>query len=113
MDYGDFPLNITQGATTVFQLVFVKDGQSLPIQDIKFVGVVKNSIYDTEGFPMRFDKVNNNTVNVYIDADVTESMEFTKGVHEIKMIQVDGFNSVLLRGSVDITLGASDETSYN
>lgn len=113
MDYGDFPLDITQGATTIFQLVFVKDGTSLPIQDIKFVGVVKNSVYDAEGFPMRFDKVSDNTVNVYIDANVTESMDFTKGVHEIKMIQVDGFNSVLLRGAVAITLGATDETNYN
>lgn len=113
MDYANYPIEVTQGATTIFQLVFVKDGLALPIEDIKFVGVVKNSIYDTEGFPMRFEKVGENVVNVYIDADITESMEFTKGVHEIKMIQVDGFNSVLLRGPVVISLGATDETNYD
>lgn len=108
-----FTLEIQQGATSIFQMVFTKDGATLPITDIKFVGVVKNSIYDTEGFPMRFDKVADNTVNVYIDADITESMEFTKGVYEVKMIQVDGFNSRLMNGPVTVSLGATDETNYN
>lgn len=105
-------LEIEQGATHMMQFKFVKDGVSLPITDIKFIGVLKDSIYDTEGFPFRFDKVDTYTVNVYLDADVSESIEFTKGVYEIKMIQVDGFNTSLVKGPVTITLGATDETSY-
>lgn len=107
------PLEIEQGATDIMQFKFVKDGTSLPLDDIKFVGVVKNSIYDTSGFPFRFDKVGLATVNVYLDASISESMDFTKGVYEIKMIQVDGFNTSLFKGPVTITLGATDETNYS
>lgn len=112
MSAANMPIEIEQGATFVMQFKFVKDGTSLDITDIKFVGVIKNSIYDTEGFPFRFDKVDSTTVNVYLDADVSESIDFTKGVYEIKMIQVDGFNTTLVKDTVSITLGASDETSY-
>lgn len=106
------PIEIEQGGTSVMQFKFVKDGTSLDLTDIHFVGTIKNSIYDSEGFPFRFDKVDPTTVNVYVDADVSESMDFTKGVYEIKMIQVDGFNTSLAKGPVTIALGATDETSY-
>lgn len=106
------PLALEQGATDIMQFKFVKNGQSLNIADIKFVGEIKNSIYDSEGFPFRFDKVDDFTVNVYMDADISESMEFKKGVYDIKMIQVDGFNTRLVKGPVTIDLGATDETNY-
>lgn len=112
MAAANMPLEIEQGGTDVMQFKFIKDGQSLDISNVRFVGVIKASIYDTEGFPFRFDKVDAVTVNVYLDASVSESMDFTKGVYEIKMIQVDGFNTPLAKGPVTITLGASDETSY-
>lgn len=106
------PLEIKQGATDIMQFKFVKDGAALDITDIKFVGEIKASIYDDQGFPFRFHKIDQHTLNVYLDADVSESMDFTKGVYEIKMIQVDGFVSRLVKDSVTIDLGVSDETSY-
>lgn len=113
MAAANLPLSIEQGGTYVFQIKIEKDGQSQDLTDIKFVGTVKNSIYDDQGYPFRFDKVDIYTVNVYLDADVTESMGFTKGVYEIKSINSGGFNSPLLKGPVANILGASDETSYN
>lgn len=106
------PLELEQGTTEIMQFKFVKDGTSLNIADIHFVGSIKNSIYDTEGFPFRFEKPDDFTVDVYLDADVSESIEFTKGVYDIKMIQVDGFNTRLVKGPVTNDLGATDETSY-
>lgn len=107
------PLEIEQGGTHVFQLKVEKDGSSQDLTDIKFVGTLKNSIYDTEGYPLRFDKVDIYTVNVYLDADVSESIEWTKGVYEVKYINSEGFNVPLLKGPVTNILGASDETSYS
>lgn len=107
MAAAEMPLEIEQGASDLMQFKFVKNGSSLDISQIEFVGQVKNSIYDEEGFPFRFDKVDAFTVNVYLDADVSEQMNFKKGVYEIKMIQVDGFTTKLVRGPVTITLGVA------
>lgn len=112
MAAADYPLEIEQGATELMQFKFVKDGSSLDISDITFVGAIKASIYDTEEFYFRFEKPDNFTVNVYLDADVSESMDFKKGVYDIKMIQVDGFNTRLVKGPVTIDLGVTDETDY-
>lgn len=112
MAAAEMPIELEQGGTDLMEFKFVKDGSSLDISEVRFVGVIKNSIYDTEGFPMRFVHVDDYTVHAYIDADVSESMDFTKGVYEIKMIQRDGFNTPLLKGPVTISLGATDETNY-
>lgn len=106
------PLAIKQGSSDIMQFKFIKNGQTLDITDVKFVGAIKASIYDDESYPFRFHKVDSTTVNVYLDPDVTETMEFTKGVYEIKMIQVDGFVTRLVKDTVTIDLGVSDETSY-
>lgn len=113
MAAANMPLEIEQGATDIMQFKFIKDSASLDITDIKFVGSIKASIYDATSYPFRFHKVDPYTVNVYLDADVSESMDFKKGVYDIKMIQLDNFNSRLLEGAVTITLGVTDETNYN
>lgn len=107
------PLEIEQGATDVMQFKFIKDGQSLNIRDVTFVGAIKASVYDSESYPFRFDKVDDFTVNVYLDASISESMDFTKGVYDIKMIQIDGFNTRLVQGPVTISLGVTDETNHS
>lgn len=106
------PLTVEQGGTTMFKMKFINSGKSLPVTDIKFVGTVKNSVWDTEGIPFRFDKVSENEVYVYLDADYTETLDYQKGVYEIKMIDSDGYNTPLLRGDVTVILGATDETNY-
>lgn len=108
----NMPLEIEQGVTNIMQFKFTKDGQSLDIKDITFVGSIKASIYDTESFDFRFVKVDNYTVNVYLDAEVSERMDFKKGVYDIKMIQVDGFNTRLVQGTVTNNLGVTDETNH-
>lgn len=100
-------LDIEQGATKVFQLKFIKDGVSLPITDIEFEGTVKASIYDTEGYAFRFNKVGTAIVDVYLDATVSQAIDFKKGVYDITMKQVDGFVTRLLEGNVTNTLGVS------
>lgn len=112
MAAANMPLEIEQGATDVMQFKFIDDGVILDITDIQFEGSIKASIYDTQSYPFRFDKVDPNTVNVYMDAAISESMDFKKGVYDIKMIQVDGFNTRLVEGPVTISLGVTDETSY-
>lgn len=106
------PLELEQGGTELMRFNFTKDGTSLSLDEVQFVGVIKNSIYDDEGYPIRFVHTDLYNVDVYVDADVSESMDFTKGVYEIKMIQRDGFNTPLVKGPVTISLGATDETSY-
>lgn len=106
------PLELEQGGTSLMRFNFTADGTSLDLSEIRFVGVVKNSIYDTEGLPFRFEHVDLYNVDVYFDAGPSESIDFTKGVYEIKMIQRDGFNTPLVKGPVTIALGAADETNY-
>lgn len=99
------PLDIEQGASELMRFKFVKDGKSLDISDIEFQGQIKASIYDAVGYPFRFVKHDDYTVDVYMDPDVSASMDFTKGVYDIRMIQVDGFTSRLVGGPVTISLG--------
>lgn len=114
MPAATYPLeNVEQGGTYIFQIKINKNGVAQDLTDLKFVGVIKDSIYDSSGFPFRFDKVDPFTVNVYLDADISETIEFTKGVYEIKMINSAGFNAPLLKGPVSTILGAADETNYN
>lgn len=85
-----YDITIDQGGTHVFQMEFVQDGGVLPVTDLEFRGMVKNSVYDTTGFPFRFDKVSYKTVNVYLEADQTSAMDFCEGVYDIQMIHSGG-----------------------
>lgn len=106
-------LDIEQGGTYAFQIKIIKDGTALPLDEIKFIGVIKDSIYDTEGYPYRFELIDKYTVNGYLDASVSSLIDFTKGVHEIKYINSEDFNVPLFKGVVQIALGAADETNYS
>ena len=102
-----YDLEIEQNSTHVFQLKIEDNGTSLNISDIEFKGTIKASIYDEEGFEMRFDKVDALTVNIYIDPEVSRNMDFKKGVYDISMVQVNGFTTRLLQGAVTNELGVS------
>ncbi|AHK11868.1 hypothetical protein CHOED_08 [Vibrio phage CHOED] len=105
MAAANMAIELDQSASSVMQFKFTKDGQSLDISDIEFQGWVKASLYDEEGYPFRFDKVDAFTVNVYFDASVSSQVDFKKGVYGIYMIQVDGFTTQLVSGLVTINLG--------
>lgn len=102
MAVGNYDLIIDQGGTLAFQMEFVQDGGVLPVTDLEFKGTVKNSVYDSAGFPFRFDKVNYRTVNVYLDADITAQMDFTSGVYDIQMIHTGGLITPFLAGKVTV-----------
>ena len=102
MAVGQYDLTIDQGGTLVFQMEFVQDGGVLPVTDLDFKGMVKNSVYDSSGFPFRFDKINYRTVNVYLDSDVTSKMDFCEGVFDIQMIHTGGLVTPFLAGKVTI-----------
>jgi hypothetical protein len=112
MAAGIMPLAIEQGSSYLMQFKFIKNDEPLDITNVKLIGSIKDSLYDEVGFPFRFDKLSSDTVNVYLDAEVSAGIDFTKGVYDIKMIQVDGFNTTLIKGDVTITLGVTDGTSY-
>lgn len=108
----NYPLTVEQGGTTMFRMKFIQNGKSLPVDNIKFVGSVKNSVWDTEGINFRFEQVAENAVDVFLDADLTESLDYQKGVYEIKMIASNNYNTPIFRGEVTVILGATDDTSY-
>lgn len=103
MSIGNYELIVDQGGTLVFQMEFVQDGGVLPVTDVDFKGLVKNSVYDTDGFPFRFEKINYRTVNVYLDASVTSQFDFTEGVYDIQMIHTGDLVTPFLGGKVTVT----------
>ena len=90
MSASTYDITIDQGGTFVFQMEFVQDGGVLPVTNLDFKGTVKNSVYDSEGWPFRFDKVSYKTVNVYLDSPQTSEMDFCEGVYDIQMIHSGG-----------------------
>lgn len=106
------PIEIEQGSTFRMRFTFMENGKKKSLNNIRFVGVVKQSIYDEQGFPFRFERYDEFNVDVYLDADVSEQMDFKKGVYDIKMIQPDNMNTRLIQGPVVISLGATDATDY-
>lgn len=107
-----FPLKVKQGATFRMRFSFIENGKKKPLTGIQFVGVVKQSIYDEQGYPFRFERYDEFNVDVYLDADVSQQMDFKKGVYDIKMIQPNAINTRLVQGPVEISLGATDATDY-
>ncbi|WFZ78496.1 hypothetical protein MQM1_013 [Aeromonas phage vB_AsaP_MQM1] len=99
-------LKVEQGSTLQFQIEFIKDGKAVNLSDYEFSGEVKNSIYDTSGFPFRFVK-SGSVLDVYLDADVSATMDFETGVYDIVTITLDGRASRLLQGAVTIDLGVT------
>lgn len=99
-------LKVEQGSTLQFQLEFIKDGKAVQLDEYEFRGLVKNSIYDTSGYPFRFVK-NNTVVDVYLDAEVSSSMDFEEGVYDIVVVVLDGRITRLVEGAVTIKLGAT------
>ena len=90
MAASNYDIEVEQGGTFMFQMEFVKDGGVLPVTDLEFNGTVKNSVYDSEGFPFRFEKASYRTVNVYLDSQQTATMDFCDGVYDIQMIHGNG-----------------------
>ena len=97
---------IEQGSTLQFQIEFIKNGLATALDDYEFRGEVKNSIYDTEGFPFRFVK-DGITLTVFLDADVSSALDFEKGVYDIVVITKDARVTRLIQGSMFITLGVT------
>lgn len=103
-----YDIELEQGATYQFLLKFVKDGLSLPIDVYDFDGEVKYSIYDEVGFPIRFDMQDQYSVMAYIDADVSKSFDFEKGIYDITMTsKLDGRVVRLLKGQVTVDFGVT------
>lgn len=100
-------IEVTQGGTFKMKITLKTAGGFVPIQDYTFSGVVKNSIYDTDGFPMTFQKIDeaNGALLGIIEDEVTKDMDFTKGVYGI-YYTIDGHETFpLISGDVDVTLG--------
>lgn len=101
-----YDLSVEQGSTLQFQMDFVKDGQSLSLDEMTFSGEIKNSVYDRQGFPFRFVK-GVGIVDIFLDSEVSALMDFDEGVYDIVIHFPDGRDFRLLQGKVTINFGVT------
>lgn len=101
-----YDLKVEQGSTLQFQMGFIKDGQTLALDEMTFSGEIKNSVYDRQGFPFRFVK-GIGVVDVYLDSEVSALMDFDAGVYDIVIHFPDDRDFRLLQGKVSINFGVT------
>lgn len=100
------PIEIDQGTTFKMRITLKTSQGASPINDYEFKGTIKQTIYDEEGFPFTFETDNTSEGSFFaiVEPKVSQGMDFTKGVYNIKYIASETEQWRLLEGPVQINL---------
>lgn len=101
---------VEQGTTFVIQIQ-LKNADTLapiPVTGYEFVGGVSQTFYDEADIAFRFEVIDevNGIIHAILDANLTDTLDYEKGVYDIDYIlPVSKEKFRLIKGDVSVNLG--------
>lgn len=98
----ELPITVERNSTFKMKVTLKNSQGFLPLQGIKFEGEVKDSIYDTGGYPIKFDVVDPFNGAFFMIIDAEAPLDFHRGTYVVRYVAQDGAPYRLMEGPVDV-----------
>lgn len=99
-------IEVEQGTTWKMKITLKSSTGNIPIDNYSFEGAVKQTKYDEQEYPFRFEieDASNGVLWAILDPDTSETMDFTQGVYYIKYVASPTEKYRMFEGNVTMTL---------